>query len=80
MRHLFIRMNNGQYLDGQGLSVVKADINHTEKGCPCKDGADKDIYGQDGADKGCPWSKRTSSETDKAHPRLRRTSATQVCR
>jgi hypothetical protein len=28
---LFIWMNNGQYLDGQGLSVVKKNINHADK-------------------------------------------------
>jgi hypothetical protein len=33
MRPLFIQVNNGQYLDGQGLSAVKIDINHADKAC-----------------------------------------------
>uniref|UniRef100_A0A914CK27 Uncharacterized protein n=1 Tax=Acrobeloides nanus TaxID=290746 RepID=A0A914CK27_9BILA len=67
MRPLFIRMNNGQYLDGQGLSADNTDNHETDKACP------RTSRTTNGTDKACPRSRRTSSETDKACPRSRRT-------
>uniref|UniRef100_A0A914CJU1 Uncharacterized protein n=1 Tax=Acrobeloides nanus TaxID=290746 RepID=A0A914CJU1_9BILA len=67
MRPLFIRMNNGQYLDGQGLSADNTDNHETDKACP------RTSRTTNGMDKACPQSRRTSSGTDKACPRTTRT-------
>uniref|UniRef100_A0A914EM09 Uncharacterized protein n=1 Tax=Acrobeloides nanus TaxID=290746 RepID=A0A914EM09_9BILA len=64
-RTRLVRGQDGQSWDGQGLSAVKTDISHTDKGCPwsrrdgqglsaVKTGRTRVVRDQDGTDKGCP--------------------------